>query len=162
MKLEIEITREDYFDFHVHYYLKNKGLKKSIVYCITIVAIMEIFLNAKHFNLMPTISSSIVAFFTYFLIIYNNLKNTKNVPLKNGNILGKRKIEITDEQFITTKYDSESKMNWSAIKKVEKGKNAYYLYNDNQMAYIIPNRFFNNENEESLFINFMETKIKLT
>jgi len=159
MKLEIEITRQDYADFNQFHFIKYR-LKRSALIIAIVIIVMQVILNGSHFDLAGTVISTMAGLLVYFGIIYFSLKNTRKIPSAGGAILGKREMEFLED---TIKYKSETGEGsriWSSIKRIEEGKNAYYLYLDTNMGLIIPKRFFGSEADQKDFVNLVKRKTK--
>ncbi len=158
MKLETEINRQDYMDFNKFHYYKTSLKKTNYTFFIGF-AVFQLFLNRHGFDMFATIIATIVGLiFLYYAMNYN-FTNTKKIPMDDGAILGKSDIELTDESLIMKNKNSFSNYDWAAIKSIENGKTALYLYLDTNMAIIIPKRHFKNELEEDDFTDFVEARI---
>ncbi len=159
MKLVVDITREDYADFAKHHFMKN-GLRKSIImYSIAYIIIQLYFLINYGINLFAIIFSTVIFWLTCFLLIYFRLKSTKKIPLKDGSFLSDTEYIFLEEKILYKSKDSEGSLNWSIIKRFDNGKKAFYLYTDSLIAYVIPKRVFQNEEEMIVFRNLVERKI---
>ncbi len=157
-KIDYEIQREDYSEFNKYHFLKTK-LKKTIISGSIFLVVLQIFLNRDEFNLIPTIISIIVFVFSYFLIIRRSLNRTNKIPLANGKILGKKELIFSDTEIVHSDISSNGTIQWTAIKNIQKGKTAYYLYMDTLMAIVIPYRYFKDNSERKDFENFIEERI---
>jgi len=156
MKIVVDITREDYADFAKHHFMKN-GFKKSIIiYSIAFIVIQLYFLINFGINLFAIIFSTVIFWLTCFLLIYFRLKSTKKIPLKDGSFLSKTEYEFSDDKILYNSENSQGAVNWATVKKFEEGKNAFYLYIDSIVAYVIPKRVFKNEEEMTAFQNLVE------
>ena len=159
MTLQIEINRQDYSDFNKFNFVKT-SLVKTIVVGLAACLLLQIFLNKERFHLFASIVSFLASIMAYSGLVYLQLIRTKKIPKDGGTTLGKRDMEFTNETIICKTKHSVSSSNWTAVRSLEKGKSAVYLYVDSNMAYIIPKRYFKNEQEQEDFIKFAETKIK--
>ncbi|MBX9850957.1 MAG: hypothetical protein K2X86_04280 [Cytophagaceae bacterium] len=125
LELEIEITREDYAGFTMYFYYQ-KNLKKRIVFWTAPAFIIPLIATFKNFDIysyliLTLVCGSIFAIFfifSYILIYFW----AKKIPLKNGFILGKRKINITDEFYIETSDKGKGEFIWNAFRSVEENK----------------------------------------
>lgn len=157
-KINYEIKREDYSEFNKYHFLKTR-LKRTIISGGVLLIVLQIFLNSEEFYLIPTILSTVVFALVYFLVIRRSLIKTNRIPLENGNILGQKVLIFSESEITHSDNSSNGTIQWKAIKSVQKGKTAYYLYLDTIMAIIIPFRYFKDNLERIDFENFVEKKI---
>ncbi|CAN5470936.1 hypothetical protein BH11BAC1_BH11BAC1_30040 [soil metagenome] len=160
MKLEIEITRKDYADFNKFHYLKYK-FRRSTLTILVVLILLQLILNGKNFSLGKTIVSTITALLVYFGIIYFALSKSKKIPSADGSILGKREMEFLEDSIKYKSETGEGTRTWASIKKLEEGKNAYYLYLDANMGVIVPKRFFSSEAAKNDFVDLVKRKINI-
>lgn len=158
MKLTIDITREDYADFN-KFHLFSKKLKRMVIVGFLTIIIVQLMLNTEGFDWIVTLISSVICFLIYFFSLKISLNRTKNIPEKEGTILGEKQLEFAEEKIFYKASDSEGSINWTAIKRLEEGKNAFYLYMDANMAMIVPKRFLNDVNQETEFRDMVGEKI---
>lgn len=159
MRLNVEITREDYADFSKHHFMKNGFRKSIILYSISYIIIQLYFLVNYGINLFAIIFSTVIFWLTCFLLIHFRLKSTKKTPLKDGSFLSDTEYVFSDEKILYKSKDSEGSLNWSIIKRFDIGKKAFYLYTDSLIAYVIPKRVFQNDEEMKAFQNLVERNI---
>lgn len=157
MKLEIEITRQDYFDFNVYNFIKTR-LPKTILVCVTGLIFLQFMLNKDEIGIdwMRVLISSLFYLILSFLYLYYILNKTRKVPNKNGAILGKKEYVFTDEYISYKGKDSTGQYNWSAIKTLGESKKAFYLYVDVIAAFVIPKRYFIDKAQEQEFKAYLQ------
>ncbi|MBA2613318.1 MAG: YcxB family protein [Bacteroidetes bacterium] len=159
MKLSFDINRQDYADFNKFHFIKTQ-LKRRIFFGVLTIVALQFFLNKERFDLTATIISSLVCAVVYCFLIYRSLSSTKNIPQDNGTVLGHRDMEFSDINITCKAEKTSTVSDWNAIKKLENGKNYFYLYVDTNMAYIIPKRVFATVNEQDNFEQFILSKVK--
>ena len=162
MKLQIEITRQDYMDFNIHHYIRTQ-LIKTIIIGITCLAFV-LFLTKKlstNFSMSFTLGIIITYSVLYYIIIYYSLYKTKNIPKENGSLLGPKAFDFAEDYIAYNDKDSSGQYKWTAIKSISESKHALYLYIDSNMAIVIPKRSFDNENHISSFRAYVREKINL-
>jgi len=157
MKLDFEITREDYAGFNKHHFIK-KRLKRTILFVALLIVLVEIS-DGKEFDLNLSIMTASITLPIIFLIYVLALYSTRYMALKNGSILGSREMEFTDENITCKTKDSQMSSNWSAVKSFQKGNKAYYLYLDKNCAYIIPKRAFQSQSDQENFERYVTSKL---
>ncbi|MFI5218853.1 MAG: YcxB family protein [Bacteroidia bacterium] len=158
MRLQIDITRQDYSDFNKFHFRQTK-MKRTIIIGMLTVIIVQLFLNREQFDLIATIISTIVCIVVYVFMINRSLNKTKNIPDNNGTILGEKEIDFTDDKIIYKTRDSQGSSNWNTIKNLKESPKAFYLYMDTNMAMLIPKRVFKDTNETEEFRKLVNRKI---
>ncbi len=159
MKIIVDITRQDYVDFNKFHFMKT-GFKKTILTYLIALILMELYLNKDGFNLFATSFSSILFILVCWFLTYNRLNKTKKIPIDDGSFLGETEFDFLEDKILYKKYNSEGNVSWSTIKSFEESKTTYYLYIDRIVAYVIPKRFFTNENEKLAFQELVKKHIK--
>ena len=78
------------------------------------------------------------------------LAKTKKIIEEGDNtgILGMHKITLNDEEIIHVEPESERKIKWKGIKKLEENDTHYFLYNTAISAIIIPKQKVLNDIEK--------------
>ena len=162
MKLEIEITRQDYLDFNIFHYIR-KRLPRSIITCLVALAVIQFYLykDKTHVDVGLIVVTSILYVVFYFFFIYRSLRKTRNTPKEDGAMLGKKELEFTDDQIICTGRDSSSQYKWSAVKSLEESKKAFYLYLDTNMGIVIPKRSFKDTAEQQSYRQFIQERLNI-
>jgi hypothetical protein len=160
MKLNIEITREDYFNFNKHHFIRTR-LKGTVLTCLIGLITLQFFIyrNKSSLNINAAIVSSFIYLVLYFLFTYLSLTRTSRIPQENGGWLGSKEFNFSNECISYKDKNSEGQYNWSAIKKLEEGNTAFYLYIDSIMAILIPKRYFNGKPEELEFGEYVRNKL---
>lgn len=159
MQLKVGITREDYADFAKFHFMKT-GFRKTIIYYVFLFIACLFIINLNKFGWTKTIIFSLAYFILVYFGINRWINKLKKTPLEDGSILGKTEYEFIDDGIVYKKHNSEGKVNWSIIKSFESDKNAYYLYIDTLVAFVIPKRIFNNNEEMTAFQNLVERNIQ--
>lgn len=158
MKLDIEITRLDYLDFNKYFFVKAR-LKKTIFTGLITVLSLQIILNRNEFDLKATVVSTIACIVVYFFAIYFSILRTESKPKDDSPILGRKEMEFNDDSILCESPAVSSIVNWSAIKSLDEGRTAFYLFMDSNSAYIIPKRYFKSEEQLNEFKNLIQSKI---
>lgn len=162
MKLEIELTRQDYADFNAFHFIRTRLTRSIIIALISLIALQFILNKDKaHVNIALVLVSSVIYMALYCFLLFLSLARTRNIPKEDGAILGKKELEFTDDQIICTDKDSASQYKWSAVKSMEENKKAFYLYLDTNMGIMIPKRFFKSEEERQVYKQFIQEKINV-
>jgi len=162
MKFEIEtdLTSEDYATYNKHLFNKGK-LKKYILFSVIMSLVLPYIITDYK---QPRLSEFIISFIVFNSIfigyLYYRLGKTKNIPMRDGTTLGKRKYILQDNEFICEKANAESKIKWSGIKSMDVTSKAIYLFVDTNQAFIIPKRSFADIQAQNEFLETVNRKIK--
>jgi hypothetical protein len=160
MKLQIEITRRDFLEFNEYHFLKFK-LKTTVITSFIVLLGLLLILNNENFNLLKTIAGSLIYVLLFFSIIKINLWETFKTPNENGEILGEKEIEITEESIQYNSKNTQTKRNWYTILFFKESQGAFYLYTDSVLAIVIPKRYFKNENDMYEFRKIVNENIEI-
>ena len=158
MILTIDITREDYADFNKFHFFKTK-LKRTIIIGATTLLILQLLIRRDQLNLTFSVFSSILFVSIYIFMIYRGLNKTKNIPAKNGSILGQKVMEFSLDKICYKTTNSEGSSDWTTIKKLEESSKAFYLYMDTNLAMVVPKRVFKDKSEEDAFKSLVVQKV---
>ena len=162
MKIEIEITRDDYVSFNFYHFRKRK-LLKTIISALIGLLIVQFAININK----STVSVETILMITFLyvgifsLLMYMNLVKTKEIPKDSGTFLGWKRYDFTDDYIFFQHKDSDGRFQWTVIKSVEEDKKAIYLYVDTIMAIVIPKRYFGDKMEAKTFIQYIQDKANL-
>ncbi len=160
-EIKANVTREDYADFNTHLFIK-RNLKKYIVLSIVMSLALPFLITSKS---TPDYFDFMLAFIVYnlvfWLLMYNRLRKTKNIPMEGSPALGERKYIISDSEFICENEMVFSKIRWDGIKSVDISKKAIYLFVDTNQAFIIPRRTFSDLIAENEFVELINRKVKM-
>ena len=160
MKLEIEITTQDYVDFTVYHFTKTR-LSRTVVTCFLGLIILQFALNKDKSNI--DVSRIVVSLLLYIgiycLFLYYSLNRSRKIPDDNGSLLGKKEFELSADHISYIDRDSAGQYKWTAIKSLEESKSAFYLYIDANMAIVMPKRYFKDKAEEKEFSTYIQDKL---
>lgn len=100
MKIEIEITRQDYLNFNVYYFMKTQ-FTRTLLICLAGLLVLQFAINKdrSYLNLVEIIISSLFYLVFYFVIIYYSLHKTKSIPKEGGACLGIKVYEFGDDKI---------------------------------------------------------------
>ena len=128
MKLEIEITRQDYLNFNL-YHFKKKSLARTLLIGLAGLLILQYSLNKEKssLNLGSLIISSLLYIAIFSIIMYYSLAKAKSIPKDDGSFLGKKVYEFLDDHISFNDKDSEGRFQWPAIKSLEENNKAAFL-----------------------------------
>lgn len=155
MNVHVDISRQDYADFNKAHFFRTRFLRSLATVCITLLVLQFVLYNQYKPSVLNIIVSSLVFIVIYACLVYYRLEGTRNVPVENGSILGKREFLFNDEGITCKAGTNTSHSTWATVKKFYAGKTAFYIYVDTNMAYIIPRRDFTGPEQQSEFITLV-------
>lgn len=159
MEIKINVTEKDYADFNKYVFNKRRLNKFIVINLIISLILPFVFTHRDTPNLFDFIFFLLVYNLFVFVYMYIYLSRTKNIPMKDGMFLGDRKYIVQENEFICEKENGESTVKWDAIKSVETGSKAIYLFVDTNSAYIIPKRAFVDTQSQNEFIEKVQLHI---
>lgn len=152
MKVNYNLTEQDYINFNL-YHLKNSKMGKKSLNMQRFLSPVIFMIVAYVFSTlggMPLLSTYIVFIITsilwvafypkyfYGLITRNVKKMIKEG--KNDGLLGDHQLIITDEGIVDTSSNKETKVDWPGIESFKEDNDNFYLYNSSVSAFILPKR----------------------
>lgn len=169
MKLEFNITEEDYINFNIHHMDISKTYRRTIFKQRYIVPII--------FLIVPFVLDKISKIpFSYWMAIYGGLyiiwacfykkyiiwKVKKSIKKKlnegnNNGVLGEKTFEICEDEIIETSEFSKSSTNIKSVEDIFINEEYIYIYINHMQAYIVPIRAFINEKGKKEFIENMKS-----
>ncbi len=160
MTLEIEMTRQDYLDYNIYHFLKNR-LVSTIVNSLASLLVLQLFIHDKKTvsDMNQVIITSVLYLIIYFLSVYYSLYRSLKIPHENGVILGLKSYDFTDEGVAYADKNNRGQYNWSVVKSINESKKAFYLYVDTEVAIVIPKRYFSNELNKHEFVELVKKNI---
>jgi len=163
MEIEIDITRNDYAHFNKYYFL-HKKLKRTLFLIFVSSLVFPFLVSEGSFNVSLYLRDAgfFAAFFILFytIIILLTFKWIGRLPSKNGIILGKKIIRLTEEGLVEESENSTTLHKWKAIKSLESDKKYLFIFIDSIAAHIIPKRSFQNTAEEEAFTKEIASRLQ--
>jgi hypothetical protein len=154
MKIEFELTKEDYINFNLYHFCSSAAQKRSITiqrYILPLVVVAAPFITTG-FSSLPSRDSLLFVTIFYAIWVAFYLKYykwrlarwiNKNLDKgKNKGILGEHSILFSDTEIVEVNDYNEMKTQWDGVEGVVETKDYIYIYNSAVTAYIIPIRAF--------------------
>lgn len=166
MEITIEVNRNDFKKFNNYIFSKSK-IFKIFKYGPAILLVLYVLLtNIKNDYSHPVImiGTQIVFMLIIYFVIMLLLKPfqgilVKRIPKEDGGALGEHKFRISDEGLWESTEYNESLFKWSGIKSIVSNKKYIFIFIDTHMGHIIPKRYFDSEEDCSLFLETLKSKI---
>jgi hypothetical protein len=162
MKIEIDITRQDYLNFNLYHFRKKNLVRTALIGLIGLL-ILQYSINKEKesINIIAVVISSVFYISIFAVIMYFSLARSKSIPKDNGSFLGKKVYEFSDDYISFSDKDSDGRFQWHAIKSLGEDSKAFYLYLDTIMALLIPKRYFRDKTEEQAFRDYVQSKLNV-
>ena len=163
MKINFELTEEDYLHFNL-FHLRNSEIVKKLIQknriltslsliVIGLILSFIIFLGAGSFDIVLFIIFLVVSILMYLFYPQYAIKTAIKRLKKNISDDARKKMfthyefEFSNEGIVEKTPYNETKMNWNAIYSFKEDSDYFYLYPDPTRAYIIPKKECENQNE---------------
>lgn len=172
MKINFELTKQDYIDFNLFHLDHSKTGRKTLFiqrYIVSLIFILAPFV-LRWITEIPFSYWMVVCLAAYILWVINYPKSLKKSVVKridkmlsegkNTSLIGDNDIVINEGCITRITKQSESKSAWDTIESVQQNQKNIYIYNSALSAYIIPKRAFENKEDEASFINQVKAYIK--
>jgi len=168
MKLEYEITKQDYIDFNIYHMNHSIAMKHSLFIQRFLIPIM--FLILPMFLVKVTdiplsywfgvfIISSILWIIYYPKFFEKCIERNISKMLDEGKttgVVGNHTFSYTEEGVVDKTEFSETRYN--LIEKVVESKEHIFIYVSAVMAYIIPIRIFDSVDEKVNFLSILNKR----
>lgn len=159
MKINYELTTQDYIDFNMHFTHNSETVKKSLFiqrYIAPIIFLIVPFF-IKDFR-SESFKFSMGVFFIMFLLwigLYKkhfdlSIKRRLSKFIKEGNIssmLGKKTLELSHDEIVEISNGNRSSISWDSVYKIAETDKHIFIYIDSMQAFIIPVKFLENKQE---------------
>ncbi len=149
MKIEFNFEMNDWMEFQKHYFRNSKQFRRTKIIVATSLplifcAIIIFELLKGEFRPVSIIVFGLVSLL--WIIFYpkrmfnRTLDKTRKMIEEGDNtgILGRHELTLNDDGIIHVEPESEQKIKWSGIKKLEESDSYYFLYNTAVSAIVIP------------------------
>lgn len=168
MKLEYEITKQDYIDFNIYHMNHSITMKRSLFiqrfFIPIIFLILPIFLvKITDTPLLYWFGVFIISFVLWIIYYPKFFKKSveRNISKmleegKTTGILGNHIFLYTEEGVVDKTEFSETSYN--LIEKVVESEAHIFIYVSAVMAYIIPIRIFGSVDEKENFLNILNKR----
>jgi len=175
MKIDYQLTKQDYVDFNMNYMSNSKTVKKLFIaqrYIVPIIFLLIPFVMIRvtsiplryWFDIFLVSSVLWILFYPKYFKWTTSKRMLKMLDEgENTDMLGKRSLTLTEEGIMDSSTLSESKTDWNVIEKITQTQKHIFIFISSAAAYILPVRVFKSENEKKKFItklNYMVDNAK--
>ena len=175
MKIDYQLTKQDYIDFNMNYMSNSKTVKRVFVaqrYITPIIFFLVAFVMTKVTTIVAgnLYRGAIVCYGLWiaFYPTYFRWASSKRILKiiaedKSEEMLGKRCLTLTEKSIFNLTPSGESKTDWKDIKKITETQKHIFIFISSASAYILPARVFKNEDEKKKFmdnLNYMVDRAK--
>jgi hypothetical protein len=173
MKIEFELTVQDYIAFEIFHQKNSKSGRKALliarfVYPIFLLlfAFPMAMLTLIPFGLCVAIC---MIFIIGWIIKYPKVYRESTAKVitrrlsegKNTVVIGKRTIELTESAIITEGEAGDSRIMWGFVERLFITKEHLFVYVSSVTAYIIPKRAFANTEELNKFVLIIKERAQI-
>jgi len=171
MKLNYELTEQDYLDFNIYHSKHSPTIKKSILLQRAlgpVVFLIAPFLAIRITNIplwywLAIFFISSIIWFVFYPKYFNWELSRRVSKLlnegKNLDMVGSRSINLTQDGLIESTPHSESKVGWDMVEMINETEDYIYIYISAVSAYIVPIRVFKDAKEKETFRNTLDMYI---
>ena len=170
MKVEIEVKEYDYWNFYRHTVntFSSRSESKRAIGILGAIVLVGVFtvgyifaVETLGFEFVPNAPLIILLGFISLISIGLYMENFKRLstPLRDGVMLGKQTIEVTEDGLYVTSENHNTSTSWDAVVELAETKLSYLIYVDVAAACIIPKRYFASSKEQQEFYNYVENQI---
>lgn len=164
MEINIEITRDDFVDFNKYVIKKRNRNGKIFIFNLILALLLPFLVQIKKpFNPVDYFAGVVFLFalFTLIFVIFWNIEKFgfRKLPDKKGVILGERTILLTDQGFVEITRTTSQTTKWDAVLSVEETRDHIFVFVDKTAAYLIPKRYFRDDQDVYSFIENIRRRI---
>ncbi|MFK8045471.1 MAG: YcxB family protein [Crocinitomicaceae bacterium] len=149
MEIEFDFTVNDWMEFQKNYLKNSKQFNRTkiivtVMFPLTFFFLLVIDYAQGKFNvagLIVLVVASVLWVLFYPKRMYKRTLGRIRKMLEDGDntgILGLHKLQLTKKGIVHTEPNSEQKITWTGIKKMEENDTHIFLYNTAVSAIIIP------------------------
>lgn len=177
MKLiaEGEISRDNFAaaTLHIKKMLDEKFMKKKPrIYSFFTMLLIGVFIgigmgflrSMDVINVRIDFKTLLFAAVAFIIIVRlanrRYLKVFKQLPYKDGTILGFRQFIITEEGFSEKTDNTISMVRWQKVNRIEETEDMIYVFIDAHAAHFIPKHFFSSDSTCQEYIEALRARIQ--
>lgn len=171
MKLEYELTRQDYVDFNIYHVMNSKSMKNRLLFVWFVSPVLFLIFPLLFRRVSPNgfwVGLVVFAVTAALWIILFPRKYKKSLAKsvnkmldegKNNGFLGMRSLTFSDEGITQVSEAGETKNNWNVVERLAITDNYIFIYIASVMAYVVPDRVFSDATEREAFIDIIKKNI---
>lgn len=164
MKIQYNLTEEDYIHFNLYHVKNSKTGKQALgwqrflspvffiagAYFLSWMGEMSFLPLLITFLIMSVLWIIFYPKYFYSLITRNAKKMIKEG--KNDGLIGDHQLILSDAGLVDTSSNKETKVTWPGITSFQEDDRCFYLYNSSVSAYILPKRDIDQVDQLRLYI----------
>lgn len=171
MKIDYQLTKQDYIDFNIFHMNHSKTIKKTLFihrYIVSLVflALPFVLSGVSYIPIVFWLVPSVVVYILwvifypkYFIGIVKRRLSKMLDEGKNTIPLGRQNISITDDGITEITDHSEAKHGWNVVEDIFETKEHIFVYISAVTAHIIPVRAFKSAEEKNALIEMVNARI---
>lgn len=170
MKLNYQLTYNDYLEFNLFHMDNSDEIKKSLLVSRVILSIIIFgvaFLAVRDRNISGYVFFAVIwlvcmIFYTKYFRAFVKRRIEKLIKEgKNIGFLGNCSLILSDEGINVISDSGEVKTRWEGIERISVDKEHIFIYFGSLAAHIVPIRVFADNSEKEFFLEALNNKINL-
>lgn len=155
MKVIVNLTQNDCWNFNKHSLRHNKRIRSNFLKNVMAVPFLVAFMSFSRNHSIGSIIVDIILSipFAYFVMLYLVKRRAIRHIQSGEGVTGEHTIEINEEGLTEITNVNNSLHLWKGITEIEQNADYIYIHIDKYRAYIIPKKSFKSEEELSEFYN---------
>jgi hypothetical protein len=163
MRIDFDLTKEDYIAFSVHHMKNSPTIKKSLFiqrYILSLIFIAFAFIMANITEVpLKFWILAYIAIYIVWVIYYPKYFMSSTVKRirkminegKNNGIFGPYSLTLTEDGIEESNQSGESRVTWGSIEKMEESEEHIFIYTSVINAYVVPVRAFADDEQRKEF-----------
>lgn len=171
MKLEFNLTEQDYIDFNLYHFDHSKSIqhahnKSRFGAAIAYLALPFVLVNVTEIPFAWWMTTFSIVAIVWILLFPSSMKKfyTKQIKKvlqeKNNSFFGKKILELRDDGVMTKGDSDETMTSYHSISQIAESNGNLYLYNSSVSAIIVPASAFSSSDERKAFIETLRPRIQ--
>lgn len=153
MKVEIDLTKEDFWKFNKYVMFSLPKYKLSMIIILLSIPIFSIIISKLIGPgwVYSIVAGTIIGGLADVLFLYRIKSRTMKLVKKSDGIIGEHLVEINEQGLYASTARSQSTYGWDGIHELRQDKEIIYIFVNNLQAVIVPKRSFANQALEAEF-----------
>lgn len=172
MELHYDITKQDYIDFNLNYYVNNAVVQRSILMTRIMTAVLVLaggtalmyFVHGLSvFSVAVYVALAAVCFFgTPWYMKRKVVKNTERIlrNAKNKQLCGPKTLTLREDEFELVGENEDTVYQYEAVQRTSSDDRHYYIFVDEFSAIIVPFSAFEDEQQKQAFYDRITVHIE--
>lgn len=172
MELHYDITKQDYIDFNLNYYVNNAVVQRSILITRIATAVIVILggtalmywvKGLSVFSVLVYLALAAVCFFgTPWYMKRKVIKNTERIlrNARNKQLCGPKTLTLGEDSFKLKGENEDTTYQYEAVQRTASDEGHYYIFVDEFSAIIVPFSAFADASQKQEFYDRITVHIE--